>query len=99
MAKGKEKTCPAGVWTTIYSSTFTAVPSVWTVRLEPARAGGQLSGKITEKRTLWIFPGSEETRDLAPEVRIVRRWINTFYSVKVKPDSEVVATLVRDSVF
>lgn len=99
MSRDRKRTCPAGVWTKIYSSTFTAVPSEWTVRFEPAQAGGTLSGKITEKRTLWILPGSEETRDLAPEVRIVRRWINTFYTVKVKPDSEVTATLTRDSMF
>ncbi len=95
---GRAKTCPAGVWTTIYSSTFTAVPSEWVVRIEPAE-GKELSGKISEKRTLWIFPGSEEIRDLAPEVSVSRKWINTFYYVRVKPDIEVKATLTRRSMF
>ncbi len=95
---GRPKTCPAGIWTTIYSSTFTAVPSEWVVRFEP-REGGALSGKISEKRTLWIFPGTEEVRDLAPEVPISRKWINTFYYVRVKPDCEVEATLTRRGIF
>ena len=98
MSREKRIKCPAGVWTTIYSSSFTGVPSEWVVRFEPA-AGAALSGKITEKRTMWIFPGSEVSRDLAPEMRITRNWINTFYSVKVRPDAEADAIISRAGLF
>jgi hypothetical protein len=74
------------------------MPSDWVVRFEPA-SGAVLSGRIAERRTLWIFPGSEEIRDIQPEVRISRKWINTFYTVKVRPDTEVAATITRESLF
>lgn len=94
MSREKRIRCPAGVWTTIYSSSFTGMPSEWVVRFAPA-PGAALSGKIVENRTTWIFPGSGETRDLASEMRIVRNWINTFYSVKVRPDVDTEAVIER----
>lgn len=95
-SREKKVKCPAGIWTVIYSSSFTGIPSSWIVRFE-SPAGAPVAGKLVEKGTCWIFPGTEENRLIQTEVRITRKWINTFYSVRVLPDSDVLATMKRDS--
>lgn len=87
--------CPAGAWTTVYSSSFTGFPATWL--LEIRSSGGILpAGRLVQKRSLWIFPGGEEEVPIQPEMRIRRNWINSFYSVKLKPEAEVEVTIRRE---
>ncbi|NLP06293.1 hypothetical protein GX411_10140 [Candidatus Fermentibacteria bacterium] len=87
--------CPAGAWTTVYSSSFTGYPASWL--LEITAPGGTLpAGRLVQKRSFWIFPGSVEEVPIQPEMRIVRHWINTFYSVKLRPEADVDVTIRRE---
>jgi hypothetical protein len=97
MGGRKSRSCPAGVWTTLYSSTFTAVPAAWTLSIR-CPDGSPPSGRLVQKRSLWIFPGTEVEEALMPEMAIERRWINTFYYVRILPDRPVEVSMRRTSI-
>jgi hypothetical protein len=96
MGGKRNRSCPAGVWTTIYGSTFTAVPASWELAITCAD-GSTPSGRLVQKRSLWIFPGSEVEETLMPVMAIERRWINTFYYVRILPDRPVEVAMRRTS--
>jgi hypothetical protein len=83
----KQITCPAGEWTTLVSNFGSGIPRTFTVRL----SGGPVSGAWMEKRHWWIFPQTPTVGELAPEMSFHRRWINAIYSIKVKPDHDLIA--------
>jgi len=83
----KQITCPAGQWTTLVSNFGSGMPRTFTVRL----SGGPVAGEWIEKRHWWIFPQAPTTGALAPEMSFHRRWINAIYSIKIKPEHDLVA--------
>ncbi|MBX0326455.1 hypothetical protein K2Z83_01940 [Oscillochloris sp. ZM17-4] len=89
---GRTVTCPAGEWTAIFNHAFVQMPWDWTVTFT-APDGGAIVGEVVEKRTSWIFPNPPETRTLEPVMPFRRGWWNTFYSVRVRPERDVVATI------
>lgn len=82
--------CPAGVWTAIFDHALVQMPWSWNVRFE-ATDGGAVAGEVHEKRSSWIFPNAPVSKPLGGEMRFERGWWNTFYSVKVKPERDVIA--------
>lgn len=84
--------CPAGQWTVIFKHAFVQLPRTWTISFTTTD-GSSLTGEVEEKRTAWIFPQPPETRVLASSMVFRRGWWNTFYSVRVKPESDVVAQI------
>lgn len=81
--------CPAHVWTAIFDHAFVQLPWSWTVRVVSAD-GAPVAGEVQEKRSSWVFPNAPTSRPLEPTMRFQRGWWNTFYSVKVKPERDVV---------
>lgn len=84
--------CPAGEWTTIFDHVFVQLPRTWTISFGAAD-GGAVTGEVEEKRSSWIFPNSPTSRALEAVMVFRRGWWNTFYSVRVKPDRDVIAQI------
>jgi hypothetical protein len=84
--------CPADEWTVIFDHAFVQLPRTWTIAFTAAD-GGSVAGEVMEKRSSWIFPQPATTRPLASSMDFTRGWWNTFYSVRVKPTSDVVAEI------
>lgn len=88
----KRVKCPAGEWTTLISNAFVQIPMGWVVRFR-SEEDRPVEGSCLEKRHLWLFPQAPVERELWPEMHFERGWINTFYSVKVRPVSDLVAEI------
>ena len=84
--------CPPGQWTRIVANRFIAMPKSFNVELLPPD-GGTVSGRYRETYTNWIFPGSVVTGALSSSMEFQRNWINTFYYIEVKPDTELNAVI------
>ena len=84
--------CPAGQWTAIFDHAFVQLPNAWTVSFAAAD-GGTVAGEVMEKRSSWIIPNPPTTRPLVSVMAFQRGWWNTFYSVRVKPTSDVIAQI------
>jgi hypothetical protein len=83
-------TCLAGQWTAIFDHAFVQLPYAWTVSFTTAD-GSLVAGEVVEKRSSWIFPNPPTTQPLIAVMNFERGWWNTFYSVHVKPTSDVIA--------
>jgi hypothetical protein len=84
--------CPAGTWTPIVKNFGSGYPRTFHVELASAD-GGPLRGEWKEKRFFWIFPQPAVFGSLAPALEFHRKWINAIYSVHIKPEEDVVATV------
>jgi hypothetical protein len=89
---GRTVNCPAGQWTAIFDHAFVQLPRAWTVSFTAAD-GGTVTGEVMEKRSSWIFPNPPTTRALDGVMTFERGWWNTFYSVRIKPTSDVIAQI------
>lgn len=87
---GRTVNCPAGQWTAIFDDAFVQIPWSWSVSFVTVD-GSPLAGELVEKRSSWIFPNPPITLPLEPTMQFNRGWWNTFYSVRIKPTSAVVA--------
>lgn len=85
-------TCPANEWTVIFDHAFVQLPWVWTISFA-TKDGTALEGEVSEQRSSWIFPQPPVTLALANSMVFKRGWWNTFYSVRVKPTSDVIAQI------
>jgi hypothetical protein len=81
-----------GAWTAIFDHGFVQIPMSWTVRFESAD-GESFTGEVQEKRSSWIFPNPPTSRTLESKMRFQRGWWNTFFTVKVKPDRDLMARI------
>jgi hypothetical protein len=79
--------CPKNQSTRIINSIATGLPRVFSVKITPAD-GLTLSGIFEERRCFWIFPQTPVTGELKPKMEFTRKWINAFYSVRIKPDQD-----------
>jgi len=88
---GKRKvSCPAGRWTTLISNFGTGMPKTFTIAFH-AESREDISGEYLEKKYMWIFPQRPVRGTLVPLMEFHRNWINGIYSVKVKPDIDLMA--------
>jgi len=88
---GKRKvTCPACRWTTLISNFGTGMPKTFTIAFI-SKYDGDISGEFIEKKYFWIFPGKPIRGKIVPLMEFHRDWINGIYTVKVKPDSDLIA--------
>lgn len=81
--------CPAVQWTTIIYTVFAQIPVTWEVRLRPEI--GDVAGTFEEKKSSWIFPGQPVSGQLRERLTFERGYWNTFYSVRIRPTTPVVA--------
>ena len=81
--------CPAGVWTTILSSSFSSIPASWLVKFQ----GPSVGGEVEVKKSSWIFPNAPQPRPLESEMVFDRGFWNTFFSVRVRPTCDVDAEI------
>ena len=88
---GGRRKCPAGKWTTLISNFGTGMPKTFTVALISPE-GEPVSGQFEEKKYTWIFPRKPVRGRLVPMMEFHREWINGIYSVRIKPDSDLIAT-------
>ena len=85
----KEVRCTAKEWTPVIRNYCTGMPAAWTLRLESAN-GEPIRGTYREQRWWWIFPLKAKTGPLEPEMVFSRDWINAFYSLTVRTDTDAV---------
>jgi hypothetical protein len=85
----KTITCPAGQWTTIIRSRFAQMPAVWDVQLHSG--GGEVAGEFEETKSKWIFRGQPVSGQLRERLTFERGYWNTFYSVRIRPRTQVTA--------
>jgi hypothetical protein len=85
----KEVRCTAKEWTTVIRNYGTGMPAAWTLRLDSAN-GEPICGTYKEQRWWWIFPLKAKTGSLEPEMVFSRDWINAFYSLTVRTDTDAV---------
>ena len=83
--------CPAGQWTTIIQSRFAQMPATWDVQLRSE--GGDVAGEFEEKKSSWIFPGQPVSGQLQESLTFERGYWNTFYSVRIRPQTAVTAQI------
>lgn len=84
--------CPAGEWTTIFDHAFVQIPRSWTVTFVTSDASA-VGGEVEEKRSSWIFPNPPTVVELQPTMEFHRGWWTTFYSVRVRPTTDVIAQI------
>ncbi len=84
--------CAAGEWTPIFRHHFVQMPYAWTVTFA-AVDGGIVTGEVKETRSSWIMPNPPTLLPLTATMYFQRGWWNTFYSVYVKPERDVVAQI------
>jgi len=89
--RGGRKKCPGGRWTTLISNFGTGMPKTFTIAF--VSPGGQpVSGEFEEKKYTWIFPRRPVRGPLVPMMEFHREWINGIYRVRVRPDTDLLAT-------
>jgi hypothetical protein len=86
----KKVTCPGGEWTTLVRNFAARMPASWTITLSTID-GSPVSGEYEEKRSFWIFPQEPLRGPLSERMTFERRWINTMYSIKVRPAVDTIA--------
>ena len=84
--------CPKDRWTTLISNFGSGMPAGWNIKLE-AINGQQIEGSYIERRWWWIFPQAPITGELSQQMRFERYWINAIYSLKICPETDVVAEI------
>lgn len=84
--------CPRGVWTTIISTSFAQLPTVFEVRMK-RHDGSAVSGLYERKGSRWLFAGHAQTGPLAERMAFERGLWNTFFSVRVRPDADSIAEI------
>ncbi|NOQ23201.1 MAG: hypothetical protein GQ565_11210 [Candidatus Aegiribacteria sp.] len=86
----REVSCPAGRWTTLISNFGSGMPKTFTIAFH-TESHGEISGEFLEKKYFWIFPQKPVRGPLVPLMEFKRDWINGIYTVKVKPDIDLIA--------
>jgi hypothetical protein len=84
--------CPKDQWTTLISNFAAGMPKSWEITFK-SQDGTKVSGKYIEKKSLWIFPGSPIEGELQEKMTFQRDWLNTIYSIKIKPEMDVMAEI------
>jgi hypothetical protein len=83
--------CPAGEWTTIIRSRFAQMPASWDVSLRSE--AGEVAGEFEETKSSWVFPGKPVSGQLCERLTFERGYWNTFYSVRLRPRTTVLAEI------
>lgn len=86
----RKVSCPAGKWTTLISNFGTGMAKTFSIAFY-TESRGEISGEFIERKYTWIFPQKPVRGSLAPLMEFHRNWINGIYSVKVKPDIDLMA--------
>ncbi len=86
----RKVSCPASRWTTLISNFGTGMPKTFTVAFH-TESSRDISGEFLEKKYTWIFPQKPVRGTLVPLMEFNREWINGIYSVKVRPDIDLIA--------
>ena len=84
--------CPKNQWTTLISNFGTGMPACWNIRFK-AQAGEAIAGSYIEKRWWWILPRKPVTGKITEQMQFERYWINAIYSLKVYPNTDVIAEI------
>lgn len=84
--------CPRNQWTTLISNFGTGIPACWDIRFR-AKDGGQVEGSYIEKRWWWVFPRKAVTGKITEKMQFERHWINAVYSLKICPETDVIAEI------
>jgi len=73
------------------------MPGVWSVVFK-APENKPIGGEYIQYGSNWIFSGKKSNEPIKETMSFYRKWINTFYYVKVKPDHDIIAEVpgIRD---
>ena len=84
-------TCPAGEWTTIIQTRFAQMPAVWEIHLRSE--DGRVAGEFEETKSKWIFRGQPVSGQLQEHLTFERGYWNTFYTVRIRPRTPIIAEI------
>ena len=84
--------CPAGEWTTIIRSRFAQLPATWDAHLR-SEGCDVVAGEYVETKSRWVFPRQPLSGSLHDRLTFERGYWNTFYSVRIRPRTPVVAEI------
>ncbi len=84
--------CPKEQWTTLISNFAAGMPQYWNITFKTID-GSEVKGQYIEKKSVWIFPQKAIEGTLQEKMLFQRGWINTIYSIKVKPETDIVAEI------
>ena len=76
---------------------FSSVPLDYSFSARAARPGQALGGSVEVRKSRWIFPGTPATLPLLEINLVSAGFWNTFLSVDIVPDVDVVITTDRPS--
>ena len=83
----------AGKRVAIIRRAFSSVPLHYRFSAKPAVPGQALSGSVEVKKSRWILPGPLEKHSLQENNVVTAGMWNTFMSVDVVPDVDIVITM------
>ncbi len=89
----KEITVVAGSRVAIIRRAFSSVPLDYRFSATAAMPGQTLSGTVEVKKSRWLLPGPLEKRSLQANNVVTAGMWNTFMSVDVVPDVDIVITM------
>ena len=89
----KEITAVAGSRVAIIRRAFSSVPLDYRFHAKTAVAGQVLSGSVEVKKSRWLMPGPLEKLSLEENNVVSAGMWNTFMSVDVVPDVEIVIAM------
>ena len=84
--------CPRDVWTTLIWNFGSGMPRFWTITFLPLEEQ-PVSGAYVERRAFWIFPEVTVEGRLEQQMSFYRKWINAYYSLRVRPDVDLIAEI------
>ncbi len=93
----KKIECPKNQWTTLISNIGTGMPACWNITFK-ARNSEKIEGSYSEKRWLWIFPQTPVTGKITGQMQFRRHWINAVYSLKICPETDVIAEIDKAAI-
>lgn len=88
----KKIVCPKNQWTILISNKFVQIPISWKIDFK-SETGETISGIFSEKKSLWIIPQKAIEGKLENTMYFERGWFNTFYTLKVLPDVDLIAEI------
>lgn len=86
----KTVTVPAGTRQRVLQRNFSSIPTDFQFEVAPTQAGQPVSGKVEVKGSRWIFPKPVATQPLQAQNTVSAGYWDTFYSVWITPDTDVI---------
>jgi len=88
----KSQLVRGGERTRIIRKNFSSVPADITFEVAPVEGEGPVGGTVEVWGSSWVFPRQPQIEPLLPRTTVAKRYWDTFFSVYVVPDRDVMVT-------